>query len=1276
MALEKELPTRARGAALFADISGFTPLTGALLNELGPQRGPEEVTRYLNTVFDRLITRLDCYSGSTIVFSGDAITCWFDGDNGLRAVACAVEMQETIQQFGEIITPSGKKVVLAMKVGIAAGQVRRFLVGDPGVRVFDILAGRTLDRLAAAEHHAVKGDIVLSSEVVDALGDQIEIKEWREDPHPLSSPPLPLAGEGPGVSVSSSPSLQGRGRGLGLLGEDPAVSENNQRFGVLKRLLVSVATQPWGYLPLEAITEEQIRPWLIPSIYERLNSGQGEFLGELRPGVPMFIYFTGIDYDYDEDCMVKLDTFIRRAVQILANYDGSIFAIIMGDKGSYLYTVMGAPVAHEDDPARAANVALEIRAMVQELGYIEGLRIGITHGWLYAGAGGGVTRRTYVAIGDEVNLSARLMQAAQANQILIASHVWYPIQYAFMAEALPPMRVKGKTAPISVYSLDGVKERNAAILRETGGYGLPMVGRQEELKKFERELELVTRGRGQIFGITGEAGMGKSRLAVELMRLAIHHKMAIYGGECEAYGVNHNYLVWQGIWHSLFELHTERNREEQIRELEEQLTRIDPALLPRLPLLGAVLKLPIPDNALTQAFDAKLRKSSLEALLVDCLRAKARQRPLVIILEDCQWMDELSHDLLGVIGRAIINMPVLLMLTYRPAARVTSQLGGGQFQVSGLPNFMEVKLSELSLQETEQFISLKLQQLSKTPALISPALVSRILEKTDGNPFYIEELINYLRDRGVDPSNIQILEQLYLPDSLYSLVLSRIDQFNESQKVTLKVASIIGRMFKAAWIWGYYPQPGDPQLTLANLDTLYQTDLVPVEASEPDPEKSYLFKHITTQEVAYESLPYNTRSKLHGMFAGFIESTNIGLLDRYTDVLAFHYGNSENVAKKREYWLKAGQDAQAKHANSAAIEFYRRVLPLLEMAEKTDVYQRLGQVLELMGKWSEAGESYQQALELYGQLNDIRGQAMVETAMGELHRKQGQYDEAEKWLDRARAVFEALQDRDGIARVLHYSGTVAAHRSKLEQARELYQRSLEIRRELNDKPRTASLLSNLGIVARAQGNLELARALNEEALALRREVGDRWAIGVSVNNLGNVAADQGRFAEARALHQEGLAIRREVGDRWAIANALNNLGNLARDQGDHIEAARFYQESLEINQELDDKLAIAYLLEDIACLSVLRHSSAEYERAFCLVGAAGSLRKKIGASLWPSDQKKLESKLEAARAALGEEKRAQLLAQGEQMGLQEMIEYAAPPPSSLPPLPFREGAGG
>ena len=161
MAAGRELPDRTQGAALFADISGFTPLTEAPVRELGPQRGAEELTRYLNLVYDALINELHKWGGSAISFAGDAVTCWFDGDSGLCAAACALGMQQTMSAFSDVRTPFGSSVSLSMKASVAAGPARRFLVGDPDIRVIDALAGGTLERLAAGEKLAERGEVIL-----------------------------------------------------------------------------------------------------------------------------------------------------------------------------------------------------------------------------------------------------------------------------------------------------------------------------------------------------------------------------------------------------------------------------------------------------------------------------------------------------------------------------------------------------------------------------------------------------------------------------------------------------------------------------------------------------------------------------------------------------------------------------------------------------------------------------------------------------------------------------------------------------------------------------------------------------------------------------------------------------------------------------------------------------------------------------------------------------------------------------------------------------------
>jgi predicted ATPase/class 3 adenylate cyclase len=1210
LAKGQTLPDRMQGAALFADISGFTPLTEALARELGPQRGAEELTLHLNRVYDALIAELDRYGGSVVNFSGDAITCWFnrvedmpaDGP-ALRAVASALAMQKAIGQLASIVIPNGQTISLAMKAAVATGTTRRFQVGDPQIQLVDTLAGSILDQLASAEHQAQKGEVLVDMETVKQLGERLLVSEWRED-------------------------------GAGT------------QFCVVKGLACDVATAPWPALPEGAIREELARPWLLPAVYERLRKGQGEFVAELRPNVALFLLFTGIDYDDDEQAGTKLDSFVVHVQRTLAHYEASLIQLTIGDKGSYLSAAFGAPLAHEDDPLRALTAALDLR--VPPFDYIQDIQIGISRGRMRTGAYGSATCRTYGMMGDDVNLSARLMQAARPGQILVNKTVCQGISEGFSWEELETIRVKGKTEPISVYGLLGKKEQ-AVVHLQAPRYALPMVGRQEELSQIEQLLEVALNGRGQLIGITGEAGLGKTRLLAEVIHLANERQVTGYGGECQSYGKNISYLVWQGIWRSFFNLDAKGNLEEQVFSLERELSRIDPGLVPRLPLLGAVLNLPIPDNDLTRSFDAKLRKTSLESLLVDCLRARAREGPLIIVLEDAQWLDPLSIDLLQVIGRTIASLPVLLVLAYRQPQVPQEPV----LPVTQLANFTELELAEFTNEEAKWLIQLKLNQLSGSQSQASPELVERLTIRAEGNPFYIEELLNYLHDRGHDPNDTRALELLELPASLHSLILSRIDQLTESQKITLKVASVIGRLFRAAMLWGTYPQLGDERSIIGDLDTMTKMDLVALET--PDPELTYLFKHIVTQEVAYESLPFGTRAMLHEQIGRYIEGAYARSLDQYVDLLAYHFYRSTDEAKKREYLLRAGEAAQRNYANSAAIDYYQRMLPLVPKKEQVPILLKLGKVLELVGEWAEAGQLYQQILEMAGELGDRQVLAWGQAAQGELLSKQGLYPEAAAWLKGARATFEEMDDQDGVGQTLHSAGSLAARQGDFEPARMLYEQSLEIRRKLGDKRNIGHLLNNLGILARFRGDYKMARSLHEEGLAIRREVGDKWSIANSLNNIGNLALDEDNLAEARARLEEALALLRQVGDRWYTGNALNNLGNVARAQGDYEFARSLYRESMEIVQEFGDKRALAYLLEDIGLLAALQKKP---ERALSLIGSAGALRLEIGSPLSATEQAKIESILEPVHQTLDEIAQATAIGKGKSMGLEQAIQYA------------------
>ena len=1024
------LPDRDQGAALFADISGFTPLTETLVRELGRQRGAEELTRYLNLVYDALIDELHRYGGSAVAFAGDAITCWFSRDTGRRATAAAFAMQTAMQAFGAIITPMQHTVSLSMKASVAVGPVRRFLVGDPAIRIIDALAGATLERLAAGEHVAEKGEVVVAAEVHTALGDLLEISELRAD-------------------------------------------DQDRVFAVARGQTRPATTAPWPDLPTAALTAaftgEQVRPWLLPPVYARLQAGMGHFLAELRPTVALFVRFAGIDYDADPAAGDKLDAYIRWIQHVLDRYQGTLIDLNIGDKGSYIYINFGAPIAHEDNAARAAAAALDLRTPPAELDFIQPVQIGISQGRMRAGAYGGAMHRTYGVLGDEVNMAARLMMAAPPGRIIVSEAAQRGLDDAFVWEALPPVRVKGKTEPAVIFALQAARRRPAVHLPQAA-YATPLIGRRVELAAIQARMDLAREGRGQLVSLVAAAGLGKSRLVAEIIRRGNQADFLSVGGECEAYGVNTSYLVWQPVWRALLGIDPDWEPDAQIRRLEARIAAIDPALVRRVPLLGAVLNLAIPDNQLTQAFDAKLRKTSLESLLADCLVGLAREQPLLVALEDCHWLDPLSHDLLEILGQAVADLPVLIVLAYRPLELERLR----EARISALDYHVEIALDELQPAELAEMARARLAQLpdAQSRGDLPQAFIDRVTAQAEGNPFYLEELVNFIRYNGIDPYDQFALNRLELPSSLQSLVLSRLDQLEESQKTSLKVASVIGRVFRDAWLWGVYPDLGAPDRVLDDLARLSEQEFTVPAPGEGEP--AHTFKHIITHNVVYESLLHMVRANLHAQVGVYIEQTYPDRLGQFVDLLAFHFDHSELIDKRRHYLRRAGEAAQAAYANESAIDYYRRVLPLLDERERVEVMLKLGEVLRLVGQWGESAALYDEALTLATATAGAHwarsAQAWCRVATGELLRLQGKYAEAWEQFTQARAAFEELDDRTGVAQVLHVGGTLAAQQGDYATAEARYNASLRLRQQLRDRDGEARLFSNLAIIAEYQGD--------------------------------------------------------------------------------------------------------------------------------------------------------------------------------------------------------------
>jgi class 3 adenylate cyclase/tetratricopeptide (TPR) repeat protein len=1137
------LPLHFETVALFADISGFTAMSEALA--ASGRVGAEELTRVLNRYFLPMIDLVHSYGGTIAKFGGDAMTVlfptpspalphpldgggsapsptnefllgegWGGGREGVarRALQCAIEMQARMPQYAAISTSAGT-FGLAMKAGLAVGPVLTLLAGDPAVRLEHIVAGEVLDRCTDAEHHAAPGQVIAHRDVLVMAGEEttseeafLPVQRLRPRPHPLA---LPLPGD------------------------------------------------------LSAVPEKIGWAFIHPSIAERLRRGQASFINEHRRVTVLFVGFAGFDYDGDPDVSTRLQAYLDGAFRCVVRFGGYVNKVDMGDKGSKMVILFGAPIAQEDDVSAALRCALELAKLPGA-----NTSIGVNTGFVFCGQVGSLARREYTVMGDAVNLAARLMQKASAGQILVGEATRQSAKKYFEWGEAMPTPVKGKHEPVMVSPLLGERLGETLRLQEPH-YTLPMVGRQAELEQARQLLERTRQGQGQVVGLTAEAGMGKSRLAAEIIRLAGELGLRAYGGECLSHAAQSSYLVWKPVLRSLFGLEEGQPIEVQITQLRASLAAMNHALLSRLPLLGQPLDLPISENETTRSMDAQLRKAAFEDLVSAFVCHTARRQPLLLVLEDCHWMDPLSADLLETVGRDLATEKITLLAVYRPPDENRAPLA-----VTRLAHFHEICLSEFDLAETEQLIRQKLAQFGFGAEQVSAQLVTRINARAQGNPFFVDEMVNWLHDRGISPTDAAALEKLSLPDSLYSLIISRIDQLEESARTTLKVASVLGRSFRANWLWGIFPEVGAPERVRSQLTQLAELEFTPLD--RPDPELEYLFKHIVTREVAYESLAVSTRQMLHEQAGQFIEQTYPHDLERFVDLLAYHYGQSSNTIKQIEYFDKAAQSAQKAYANTVAVDYCRHLLPLLSGSAKNDLLLRLGTLQLTTGEWEQAENGAHQAMAWMAKTSQTANMAAGQMLLGAIARHRGDFPAALKWLRKAQRSFTAAHDDANLLNILREIGIIHWSQAQYPAALRYFRRCKKLAETRQDSHSLAQVLGNIGLVYMNQDENVKALRTMQRGLALAEKDGNRALMCTLVGNIGTAYQGMGDFGRAMTYFTRYLMLSQEIGFRLGVSIAVGNMGMVYLDSGSPDLALPCFMLSQQMAAKMGDQLGVAF----------------------------------------------------------------------------------------------------
>ncbi len=651
--------------------------------------------------------------------------------------------------------------------------------------------------------------------------------------------------------------------------------------------------------------------------------------------------FGGIDYDGDAAAGQKLDDYVRWVQGVLTRYEGFLLQLTIGDKGSYLYAAFGAPLAHEDDAARAMAAAQSLRALPRGLKFITAVQIGVSQGRMRAGPCGSSLQRTYAVMGDEVNVAARLMQVAAPGQVIVTKRVADRAAPRFLFRSLGEVRVKGKQEPIPVFEL---AERQAgpleAVHHEHGSAPPPLViGRADErtilTAQFWKLLSAQTSG---LVIVSGEAGIGKTRLIEDLRAEARILNVTTLNGASDAMERSTPYHAWRTVFSHCLGLDALPDDGEARRKHVLAALESDPEALRVAPLLNAVLSLDLPDNELTAQMTGQVRADNTHALLTRLLQRLAAAGPLLLLLEDAHWLDSASWALTLAVSRGV--QPLLMVISTRPLG---DPLPADYRQLlDNNPNLAQIKLDSMPAGEISHLVCHRLG-VSALPEQVDHL----ILQKAEGNPFFSEELAFALRDTGlitITDGECRIapnvdFKALTFPDTVQGVITSRIDRLTPSQQLTLKAASVVGRVFAYRILRDIHPIISDRSQLQEYLDTLQHLDLTVLETPEPD--LAYLFKHALTQEVAYNLMLFAQRRELHRAVAEWYERAFAEDLAPHYPLLAYHWNQAEDAPQAIEYMEKAGEQAMRSGASLEAISLFNRALELAEaQPDRYDLIRR------------------------------------------------------------------------------------------------------------------------------------------------------------------------------------------------------------------------------------------------------------------------------------------------------------------------------------------------
>ncbi len=832
--------------------------------------------------------------------------------------------------------------------------------------------------------------------------------------------------------------------------------------------------------------------------------------------------------------------------------------------------LFGAPVAHDNDAEMAVRAAMDIRDAVSEFGAekgVEGLsvHIGINTGMVIAGSlGNGV--HDYSVIGQSVDDASCLANAAGPGEVLVGPETLKLVGGFVDAEPAGEMKIRGRPGELSYQRINNVESGQTSV---RGGRGIEsaLVGRDEQMALFRASLDRLDEGLGCVVLVTGDAGVGKSRLTAEVRREAASRGLKWLEARTLSYGQNISYLPFREIVQADCGIELGDSAEEKERKLRERATRLFADKADDfLPVLGSLLG--IARGQFGEYEPLVAEEEGVRRIVVDRAQRYARrlstEKPLILAFEDVHWLDRSSAALIENLLPLAAQAPVLICLVGRAGTdSITLELLEAARRHAG-SQCVHIQLSPLSQRYTEQLVS-KLLRGSE----IEPRVMRTIRTRSEGNPFFVEEIIRHLidlamlqRDEG-GRWTATIEGELSIPSTVQGVISARIDRLAESTRQDLLCASVIGRSFFRRLLRSLSAST-EPELG-ENLRSLQDHQLIFLKRLEPEPE--YAFKHALVQEAAYGTLLLKQRRELHRRVARAIEELYSGQIRDLYGILAYHYTRAEDWQNAQSYLLKAGDQSVSMAADAEAVAYYRDAMSALlqafdETSESTDSHSQVKWFVTATEPFwlaRSGGELLDSAQVFYDKVLKACGptdpRTMAATAvLAGCHFQRGAHDACIHLAERAIRSLDASgrDDDPSLTRLLLILGLCFLNNDRFFESEEVFRRALAL--EEAKTSGDAGVLQDLNIYLSTNlfflGRHDEMRQVIEEALRRFDLKGTQrgWMLLI---NLSSVNVVDGRWEEAAVQAQECVD---GIVNPYLKASAARHLAEVRFAQGAYLEA--------------------------------------------------------------------------------------------------------------------------